>query len=386
MKLLAYLHGYPSVHNAGAEYAMHGVLSWLAARGHQVTVYASSRAQDGILDGVRVVTRVANQEALFCEHDMVFTHLDNTKPCVALAERTGLPVVHYVHNDAQLTFHKIQDGGKRCFVIFNTYWIAEKTKWSGPHCIIRPPVDAARYQTKLSAESKYVTLINMDDNKGGKLFWYCAKRLPQVKFLAVKGSYGRQVIEPIRPPNVTVLENTPNVRDDVYARTRVLLVPSKYESWGRVAMEAACSGIPIIANPTPGLLECLGDDGLFVPREDLTAWVQAIGTLTRDKAAWQQASIAVKARFKENAAAIESELEHFESRLPEIVAMGQAVASPYRIGDTRTFYLAAYPNLRIGPPYDVRFEGGVFTTNNPEAIALLRRCYAAVGLREEVAR
>ena len=41
-----------------------------------------------------------------------------------------------------------------------------------------------------------------------------------------------------------VVDHTTDMRS-VYAQTRVLLVPSVYESYGRVALEAAASGIPL---------------------------------------------------------------------------------------------------------------------------------------------
>ncbi|MFI1769152.1 glycosyltransferase family 4 protein [Streptomyces sp. NPDC020800] len=62
------------------------------------------------------------------------------------------------------------------------------------------------------------------------------------------------------------------MREHVYSRSRVMLMPSLYESWGRVAVEAFASGIPVIAHPTPGLVESLGEAGIFAYRDDLNAW------------------------------------------------------------------------------------------------------------------
>ena len=41
-------------------------------------------------------------------------------------------------------------------------------------------------------------------------------------------------------------------------------MPSDYESWGRTATEAMCSGIPVICSPTPGLLENCKDAAYYV--------------------------------------------------------------------------------------------------------------------------
>lgn len=84
----------------------------------------------------------------------------------------------------------------------------------------------------------------------------------------------------------------------VYGKTRVLLMPSIYESWGRVGVEAMASGIPVIANPTDGLSEALGDAGVFVDRDDLDGWENAIRRL-QDGRSWNAASRRAKARSAE---------------------------------------------------------------------------------------
>lgn len=59
-------------------------------------------------------------------------------------------------------------------------------------------------------------------------------------------------------------------------------MPSYYESWGRVAVEAMSLGIPVIAHPTPGLKESLGDAGLFANRDSIDQWVRLIDKLKTD--------------------------------------------------------------------------------------------------------
>ncbi len=88
------------------------------------------------------------------------------------------------------------------------------------------------------------------------------------------------------------------MRDEVYARTRILLVPSEYESWGRVGVEAFAAGIPVIAHPTPGLTESLGTAGIFANRRDIDAWEQAINGLLKPRA-YTAASKKAKARAAE---------------------------------------------------------------------------------------
>jgi len=75
-------------------------------------------------------------------------------------------------------------------------------------------------------------------------------------------------------------------------------MPSDYESWGRVGVEAMASGIPVLAHPTDGLVESLGSAGVFCDRDDADAWQAAIESLdARD--AYRAASRKAKARSKQ---------------------------------------------------------------------------------------
>ena len=78
----------------------------------------------------------------------------------------------------------------------------------------------------------------------------------------------------------------------------VLLMPSIAETWGRTGIEAMCFGIPVIAHPTPGLRESLGDAGIFVDRNDLAGWVGAIRSLD-DPDEYARRSAAALARVAE---------------------------------------------------------------------------------------
>ena len=75
-------------------------------------------------------------------------------------------------------------------------------------------------------------------------------------------------------------------------------MPSVYESYGRVALEAAVSGIPTIAHPTAGVQEALGDAALWADRDQLSAWVDQISALD-DPGAYATRSRLVRARFDE---------------------------------------------------------------------------------------
>ncbi len=123
--------------------------------------------------------------------------------------------------------------------------------------------------------------------------------LPDVEFLAVQGGYGRQRVPHGR--NVQTILPTANMRDDVYARTRLVVIPSKWETWGMVGPEAMASGIPVVAAPTPGLRESLGDAGVFVDTMNFGQWVETVRRLL-DPDEWAAASARALARADELAA------------------------------------------------------------------------------------
>jgi glycosyltransferase involved in cell wall biosynthesis len=307
------LHAYAPVHNAGAEWAAHGLLRELAARGHEVDVLLSQPGGVSLgyeIDGVQVHSyRGKNDPMRWMRGDdrahVIVTHLENTQRASILAEMNAIPVVHLLHNTFELT-KTWMVSGKPSLVVYNTDWMrSDVAGWwefqrgdrpMPPGITIRPPVHMADYRT---TPGDRITLINLTEEKGARVFYALAQRMPRRKFLGVVGGYGEQIVR-TDLQNVEIVQHTAgyDMAKQVYSRTKVLLAPSVYESYGRVAVEAMCSGIPVIAHPTPGLKESLGAAGTFAERTDLPAWEAAITRLTSAKA-FPKASRAAKARAVE---------------------------------------------------------------------------------------
>jgi glycosyltransferase involved in cell wall biosynthesis len=202
-------------------------------------------------------------------------------------------------------------------LVLNSEWMADHLGHPQRSIIVRPPVDPALYET---TPGDLVTQISLTEGKGGHLFWALARAMSGTRFLAVLGSYGDQLMPTPVPPNVTVAGpfDGRRMRDQVYARTRILLVPSDYESWGRVATEAMCSGIPVIAHRAQGgLAENLGDAAIWADRDDPGTWVREITRLGK-RAAWEKASEASRKRSAEldPAADLERWVEAVEALVP----------------------------------------------------------------------
>lgn len=302
MTFLWSIHLYPPVHNCGAEYMAHGINKFLITKGHHCRVLlhqANKHKIERVYDyeGVKVYPPVNPVETIKTA-DVVITHLDYTHHTIKLCKQANRKVVHLVHND---TPYQSIKNAPWVNVVYNSEWIKEKLNYQNNSFVLTPPCDWRFYDTnKNTEENEYITLINLDWNKGGEVLTKIALAMPDKKFLAVKGSYSYDERGQFdrQPSNVTVILNTPDILS-VYAKTRVLIMPSLYESWGRTATEAMCSGIPVVCSATPGLVENCGKAGLFVDdRDNIDQWVRWIKRLD-DKKFYGHVSKKAKERSRE---------------------------------------------------------------------------------------
>ena len=67
-------------------------------------------------------------------------------------------------------------------------------------------------------------------------------------------------------------------------RASLVLVPSHSETFGLVALEAAASGVPVVASATGGLREAVvdGETGILLETDDPAVWSQVMMTLLQD--------------------------------------------------------------------------------------------------------
>ena len=308
MRVLARLHAYPLTHCAGAELVAHELLKALAGRGHDVQVWLTQytgQRKPYVLDGVEVIPAASAHDwgREVASAGAVISHLESAASAAASARGWGRPLVVLCHNTFEPTFRAI-GAGSTALAVYNSQWMRrEADAWFTTHpkaarpaseIVVRPPVRAADYA---ATPGGLITLVNLYDRKGGHVLWELAERMPGHKFLGVRGAYGHQVVGDA--PNVEVIGHVPapDMAQVVYGRTRVLIMPSVYESWGRTAVEAIASGIPVVASPTPGLRESLGKAGIFVDRDDIDGWVAALTALD-DPQAWHKASAAATRRSK----------------------------------------------------------------------------------------
>lgn len=324
LRVVTRIHAYPPDHNAGAEWMLHEMLRALVARGHRAEVWLTHHTTNRAryeLDGVQVIPSAAGAgfgtEASGA--DVLVSHLESVPFTASLARGHGIPLIVLCHNTFDLTWHPLATGNT-ALAVLNSQWMkaeAEeyfhgRTRSPDRLLVVRPPVRAEDYRTR---RGDSITLINCTRDKGAGILAQLAERMPDRKFLAVRGGYGEQ--QPPDMPNVLVLDHMPgrDMRDAVYARTRLLLMPSSYESWGRTGVEAMASGIPVLAHPTEGLAESLSTAGVFCDRTDIDAWQSAIDELD-DPATYRAASRRATARAKQLAP--DSDLDRWCDAVEEV--------------------------------------------------------------------
>lgn len=168
--------------------------------------------------------------------------------------------------------------------------------------IIRPIMHESKIRIDEHFQGEYITLVNANQNKGVNQFIEIAKRMPEQKFLAVIPYYG-ELRPPPAPSNVEWIPFDDDIRN-ILKRTRILLMPSYYESFGRIAVESMYNGIPVIyskpaikpkdmTGTTEGMEEWIKPAGIACERENIDEWISLISSLD-DETAYSERSEIVK--------------------------------------------------------------------------------------------
>ena len=284
MKVLSFCPRYlPAM--SGGETAAHGLHASLARRGHQVSVVTATqhpaRRTRAAVDGVEVFHgRIRPTHARYVEErrpDVLFAQFEMAIPTIEYAVEAGLPVAVLCHGPYGYT--EVAEAGLAAAVdlfVFNSTFLQNLANRNVHHVVVCPVVDFERVRAPEGLKRRYVTLVNLFSNKGPHVFYQLARVFSDRPFLGVEGAYGEQERQDL--PNVELRPNTPDM-GRVYGQTRVLLLPSAEESFGMVAVEAQSGGVPVVASDLPSLRESLGDGALFVGREDIAGWVEALRRL-----------------------------------------------------------------------------------------------------------
>lgn len=277
MRVLGLLDFYPPFSQVGAWIATHELLSRLVNDyNYTVDIATTFSTKSYCVDGVRVLGR----EYDIKEYDLVIDHAGG----VANFNEDSVPKISMVHGLVD-SVPDLEYG----FYVFPS----EFARGAKPGVVCIPPTRDECFSVTPNVDG-YVTLINLSKYKGVDLFKRLAFSMPETNFLGVRGGWGKQEI--VATTNTKVMGTTSYIKR-VYQRTGVLLLPS-IETWGRVGVEAMCSGIPVIAHPGSGLDESLSSAGVYCDNKDTQAWAEAI-YLLKDPVVYAEQSAICRERFTE---------------------------------------------------------------------------------------
>lgn len=266
------------------------------------------------------------------------------------------PIVATCHYDGNYTM--ITSNGGRgwvemlCFInsIMETNYRRNISPWPSQIRrteVIRPILHRDQIVISEPFQGDRITLINANENKGVHQFLELARRMPDRKFLGVRPYYGNMTTPLPLGGNIDWVPFSDDIRT-ILRRTRILLVPSYYESFGRVAVEAMVNGIPVLyskpakTSPYPGgsiegMQSWIGDAAIQCDRDRIEEWVSAIERLD-DEETYADLSAASKSHIDSmnlftEASRIAGLVESFARENPPVIQVVQSAAQETRRQD-----------------------------------------------------
>ncbi|HVW98210.1 MAG TPA: glycosyltransferase [Mucilaginibacter sp.] len=243
---------------SGSGISLKSLLNYFSQKGWPVWQAAAFPADDALRDW---------------KPDVLISQHWATAPAAKTAKEFGIPLIMYVHGPNQYGFPGLGEI-KPDFVICSTsheYFLIKK-KYPHTEGIVLHPV-ISPVSGAVPGQAEYITLIGNTAAKGNDIFFAIASRMPEQKFLLV----GDRVEGQLLPENIRHIPATSDM-SAVYEMTKLLLVPSVHESYGRVVVEAAGFGIVSVVTDCPGTREATGfQHAVYITdRTDPDKWIAAI--------------------------------------------------------------------------------------------------------------
>lgn len=321
MTLVALSHGYPPLWNMGGEVSLHRTL--VAARGEKFVftdtekpyTFEGIRVEQintpNVLD-IRAAPKPIANQAKAVGATIVMGQNELSLAAVGAANLIEAVSIVNVHTPPQYG-NGIREAMRATdFAIYNTEVAARE--WGEPKAlVVHPPINAMPNNTSTKGDA--YTLLSSLRNKGVETVLSLAKIYPDKRFIIVRSpaepTHGLPDIEERAAllPNVELHPRVPPEEVHKYLKqTRILLVPSRYETYGMSAIEAAGYGIPTVHVDTPHVREGIGDGAILVPGLNVEATAQGIETIERNYEAY---SLNARKRAEWLAARQAIELERF---------------------------------------------------------------------------
>jgi glycosyltransferase involved in cell wall biosynthesis len=275
---------------AGAEITTHETNKQLLKDGFEVTVIVQHYIVDQ-LDGVKIIRASGDDYDDYPEAKDALSRasavcIQNLYYDVGLniAKKYRKPICYFIHATSRGKDFFGYAGSWPIYIVYNSWSMRADILANYKSYVLKPYVDISRFQPLMaaagSANKNYITLINLCKDKGGELLIALARAMPEFQFLGVQGGYGQQISDNT-VSNITYMSKTDKI-EEVYAKSRIVLMPSVLETWGRVAVEAMAAGVPVIINDLEGMREACGEASLVAKIDDIGEWIRLIRRLQSD--------------------------------------------------------------------------------------------------------
>jgi len=295
MSIVALSHGYPPLWNMGGEVSLHRTLQAMSGDKFVLTSTDESYTFEGInvkqidtpdvlnimSDPVPIAKQLADLNA-----KVVIGQNELSLAAVNSANIINAVSIVSVHTPPKYGRNLVEAIGFADYGIYNTKTSAEE--WGEPDAlVVHPPISPLPKNTKTGGDA--YTVLSSLRNKGVETVLDLAKMYPNKRFIIVRSpaepTHGIRDLEE-RASQLPNVELHPRVSpEEVYRyleQTRILLVPSRYETYGMSAIEAAGYGIPSVHVDTPHVREGIGDGAILVPGLDRDATAAAIDTIEKN--------------------------------------------------------------------------------------------------------
>ena len=328
MTAVALSHGYPPLWNMGGEVSLHR--SMMAVKGERVVL--TNTQAEYYIDGIRV-TQINTPDVLNINANpspiaeqlkdlnasVVIAQNELSLPAVLAANSVGAVSIVNVHTPPKYG-RGIREGVVYAdYAVYNTETSARQ--WGEPNAIVvHPPISPLPEKTVPTGDA--YTVLSSLLNKGVEVVLELAKLYPSKRFIIVRSpaepTHGLSNIE----ERVGLLPNVelhPRVHPkDVYKyfeQTRILLVPSRYETYGMSAIEAAGYGIPTVHVDTPHVREGIGDAAVLVSPLNVAETANGIDLIENN---YDSYSLNARARAEWLYSRQEKEIEQFSKFISQI--------------------------------------------------------------------
>lgn len=290
----ALTHGYPPLWNMGGEVSLHRTMKAIPGEKYVLTDTKESYVFEyinvnkintkNVLDINTDYHNIAKQLKEIGT-DIVIGQNELSLPAVRAAQEINAISVVNVHTPPRYG-RGIKDAMILSdYAIYNTLTAAKQ--WGEPNAlVVHPPISPLPNQ--ISNNGDAYTLLSSLTNKGVTVMLDLAKRYPDQRFIIVRSpaepTHGLSDLEE-RVAKLPNIELHPRVSpENVYKyleQTRILFVPSRYETYGMSAIEAAGYGIPSIHVDTPHVREGIGEAAILIPPLSLEGAIRGIKVIEK---------------------------------------------------------------------------------------------------------